>query len=368
MSRGLFTARIKQALGTFTLDVQIEAVAGVTAIIGASGAGKTSALRAIAGLITPEEGHIAYGDIVYFDTTAGTNMPMELRRFGYVFQDALLFPHMRVIDNLDYGSKRHGGLDETHRKALIDLLALEPLLNRYPRHLSGGEAQRVAIARALLSKPQLLLLDEPMASLDPARRREIMPYLEAMTKTLRLPVILVSHNIDEVARLADRVIVFDRGRVFAQGEVSDVLNRLDVQQLIHGESGEPDIGTIIDTQIASHNEDEHLTEVTFPGGTLTIGHMNAAMGEPVRLRLRARDIAVATQKPTSLSIQNMLKGRIEKMENASKGQMTISIRLDGDPETALLLQSIITQRAAKALSLANGQTVWALIKSVSIVN
>lgn len=367
MSRGLFTAHIRKALGSFTLDVQIEAIAGVTAIIGASGAGKTSALRAMAGLITPDDGHIAYGDIVYFDAAKRTNMPVEMRRMGYVFQEALLFPHMRVIDNLDFGSKRHGGVDEAQRKELIDLLALEPLLMRYPRHLSGGEAQRVAIARALLSNPQILLLDEPMASLDPARRREILPHLEAMTERLHLPVILVSHNIDEVTRLADRVIVFDRGTVFAQGEVAEVLNRLDVQQLIHGESGDADIGTIIDTKITGHDDSDHITQVEFPGGTLTIGQMDRPVDSEVRLRLRARDIAIATEKPTGLSIQNMLKGHIAQIDETDKGQMIIGLRLDGHPEQGLL-QAVITQRAAKTLSLKTDQTVWALIKSVSIVN
>lgn len=364
----LLNASLFYQIGDFTLDVGIEAGEGVTAIIGTSGAGKSSALQAIAGLAKPQAGRVTLGNEVYFDAATHLNVAPERRHIGYVFQEARLFPHLTVAQNLDYGFRRRGGDGAMRRGELIDLLGLTDLLKRYPRHLSGGEAQRVAIGRALLSDPRLLLLDEPMASLDPARRREIMPYIEAMTLQLRMPILLVSHNIDEVARLARRVIVFDRGRVFAQGDVADILNRLDVQRLILGEQEKPELGTIIDTTIIDHDDFDAMTTLAFDGGLLCMSRLNLPVGTPVRLRLMARDIAIATQPPVGHSIQNVLQGFIEDMHESGPGQITLTLQLGKVGKPGTQVQATITARAARKLNLTKGWPIWALIKSVALAN
>lgn len=368
MSEEKLELRIAHRLGAFALDVAFEAGKGVTGIIGPSGAGKTTLLEAIAGLTRPESGRIALGNAVFLDTERGIRLPPDQRRIGYVFQEARLFPHLSVARNLDYGATRRGAGGAISRDEVVALLGLADLLERRPHRLSGGEAQRVAIGRALLAGPRLILMDEPLSSLDIRRRREIMPFIEALHRRLDLPILYVSHNIDEIVRLADRVVVMEGGKIVASGGVADVLNRSDIRSLILGvEASEADPATVIDARVARHDEAHGLTEVEFAGATVTLSRLDQPPGGTVRLRLHARDIAVATERPTSLSIQNVIEVRVAGLHRAGAAQTDVDLVV-GSAENALMLTARITTRAAERLALTPGQTVWALVKSVVLAS
>lgn len=357
------SVEIRRRAGDFSLDVAFEAPPGITGIIGRSGAGKTMTLQAIAGLSKPDSARIALGEEIFADTAKNIHLKTEKRHIGYVFQEARLFPHLTVERNLDYGLMRRGPETPIPRNEVIDLLGLRHLLTRHPHGLSGGEAQRVAIGRALLSAPRLLLMDEPLANLDIGRRREIMPFLDALHERLRLPVIFVSHNMEEIVRLADRVAVLEGGRVVASGGVAEVLNRLDVQNLIMGDSNDDSLGTIMDARIESHDDSENLTELAGCGFRLVVQRLHQPVGASVRFRLHARDIAIATERPRNLSVQNVMDGRIDTLEDAGGGQVDLSIRtLEG----GTLFHALVTKRAARLLRLEVGMPVWGLIKTVAI--
>lgn len=357
------SVNIRRRTGGFTLDVSFETPPGITGIIGRSGAGKTMTLQAIAGLSRPDSGRISLGGETFLDTENNIFVPPERRHIGYVFQEARLFPHLTVARNLDYGLMRRGPETPIPRDDVIDLLGLRPLLDRQPHGLSGGEAQRVAIGRALLSAPRLLLMDEPLANLDIGRRREIMPFLEALHEKLRLPVIFVSHNMEEVVRLADRVVVFEGGRIAARGEVADVLNRVDIQNLILGESGDDGLGTILDARVVSHDETENLTELEGDGFRLFVQRLTQQPGARVRVRLRARDVTIATEAPRGLSVQNIIEGKIEALHQSGKGQVDVKIATSAG---STCLHALVTSRAARLLGLRTGMPVWGLVKTVAI--
>lgn len=359
----VLSVKIARQAGAFSLDIAFEAAAGVTGIIGRSGAGKTMTLQAIAGLNRPDCGRISLGGEIFLDTEKGIFVPPEKRHIGYVFQEARLFPHLTVTRNLEYGLLRRGPETPIPRDEVIDLLGLRHLLERQPHGLSGGEAQRVAIGRALLSAPRLLLMDEPLASLDIGRRREILPFLEALNERLALPVIFVSHNMEEVVRLADRVVVIEGGHVVASGGVADVLNRIDVQNLILGEADDDSIGTILDMRIETHDDEENLTELSGAGIRLLVQRLPARSGSAVRVRLRARDVTIATEAPRGLSVQNVIEGKIETLGEAARGQVDIGIRTR---EGNTPIHALVTRRAARLLKLETGMPVWALIKTVAI--
>lgn len=361
-------AEVHHRLDAFSLDAAFEAGDGVTGIIGPSGAGKTTLLAAIAGLSRPRRGRITLGNETFLDTERGVFLPPERRRIGYVFQEARLFPHLSVEQNLDYGARRRGAAKAIPRDDIIALLGLAPLLDRMPHRLSGGEAQRIAIGRAFLSAPRLILMDEPLSNLDIRRRREIMPYLEALHRRLELPILYVSHNIDEVVRLADRVLVMQQGGIVASGGVADVLNRAGVQTLILGEEAcEADPATIVDACVARHDEAHHLTEVEFAGATVTLSRIDLPVGAPVRLRLHARDIAIATERPAALSIQNVIEARISELHPAGAAQIDVRLAVGREPHPVTLIARI-TARAAERLALTPGRDVWALVKTVALAS
>lgn len=361
------SVRIARRAEAFSLDVAFEAGSGVTGIIGPSGAGKTMTLEAIAGLARPENGHIALHGETFLDTAQGIFVPPEKRRVGYVFQEARLFPHLSVGENLDYGARRRGEAGMA-RAEVVDLLGIGALLDRRPHRLSGGEAQRVAIGRALLSAPRLLLMDEPLASLDIRRRREIMPFLDALHRRLELPILFVSHNIDEIVRLADRVLVLHGGHIVAAGDVAAVLNRLDVQALILGEDGDAtDPATILEARIARHDEAHHLTELDIGGATLALSRLPLPVGATVRLRLHSRDIALATERPTDLSIQNVIEAKIVEIRPAGPAQADVALAA-GSTDAPIMLFARVTTRAVERLALAPGRPVWALVKSVALAS
>ena len=350
-------------LGAFALDVTLTAPIGVTGIIGPSGAGKSMLLKMIAGLERPARGNIFLDGDILNDTTGRVFVPAEKRRIGYVFQDALLFPHLSVEENLDYGAKRRGETGIVSRDDVIALLGLEALVARRPHHLSGGEAQRVAIGRALLSNPRMLLMDEPLASLDPRRRRQIMPFIEALHQNLDLPIIYVSHNVDEITRLADRVVVMNDGKVSASGNVAEVLNRPAMQRLIlGGEGGDSDPAMIVEATVATHDTSRHTSRLELDGTSLNLPILEVPTGQMVRLRIHARDVAIATSPPAGISIQNIIETRITEIVPAEAGQVDVMMALSGSHQ----LKARITERACESLSLKVGMQVWALIKSVAL--
>jgi molybdate transport system ATP-binding protein len=363
MSR--LNVRIRRRLGAFAIDLAFEAGKGVTGIIGPSGAGKSMTLETLAGLARPDAGRIAFGDEIFVDTEQSIFTPPERRRIGYVFQNPHLFPHISIAENLVYGARRRPSHGVIAQDELIDLLGLGALLDRRPHRLSGGEAQRVAIGRALLSNPQLILMDEPLSSLDPRRRLEIMPFIETLHRRLDLPILYVSHNIDEIVRLADRVLVLHGGKIVAAGEVAEVLNRPEVQNLILGEEDRnADPATIFEARIVRHDEVHHLTELAVGAATLSLAHVDRPAGAAVRLRIHARDVAVATERPKGLSIQNIIEARVAALQPAGAVQIDVTLAIDGAPD----LRARITTRAAGQLALRPGATVWALVKSVVLAS
>lgn len=351
------TARFRHDYPGFSLTVDVCLPArGVTAIFGPSGSGKTTLLRLIAGLERAANGYLSVGDAVWQD--AGAFVPPHERPLGYVFQDARLFPHLDVRRNLDYGQRRipassHGvALD-----GIVDLLGIGPLMDRKPDRLSGGERQRVAIARALAVSPRLLLMDEPLAALDQARKQEVLPYLERLHDRLEIPVLYVSHAIDEVARLADHMLVLDAGRVAAQGAIIDLMARADLPL-----SGDDAAGALIEASVAGHDEAYQLTNVVFSGGRLTLPRQARAVGQRVRVRILARDVSLTLAAQTGTSIINILPARVTALAAAGPSQSVVSLDLGG---TALLAR--ITRKSVDALGLKPGLTVYAQIKGVALL-
>jgi molybdate transport system ATP-binding protein len=349
---------VERRAGAFAMHVAFETDARVTALFGRSGAGKTSLVNMIAGLTRPDRGRIEIDGQVLFDSRARVNISVQARRIGYVFQEARLFPHLTVRRNLLYG---HDRVPAAQRYVpfdrIVGLLGLDHLLARRPGDLSGGEKQRVAIGRALLASPRILLLDEPLASLDAQRRNEVLQYIELMRDELRVPMIYVSHAVDEVVRLADWVVLMASGAVAAVGEVEDIMGRPDLRTA----GGMFEGGTVIDAKVAAHEMRYDLATLAFDGGTLTVANVDALIGEPVRVRIRARDVSIALVEPRAISIQNILRGRITAVGEAGEGVVNVSIAVGGT-----MLRSRVTLRAAEQLALAPGLEVFALIKAVSL--
>lgn len=353
----MISVAVRKRDGDFVLDARFESGAGVTALFGVSGAGKTSIVNAIAGLVRPDWGRITVGDAVLFDSDMGVFLAPERRGVGYVFQEDRLFPHLDVRRNLRYGSRRRDGArDAPDFDAIVELLGLDRLLDRLPHRLSGGEKQRVAIGRAVLSHPRLLLMDEPLANLDAARRDEILPFLEKMCRDLAVPIIYVSHAIDEITRLADTLVVVDAGKTLAVGAVSEVTTRLDIAPL----TDRRDAGTVLDGRIESHDSTYHLTTVSFPGGRLVVPAIGGIIGEKLRLRIQARDVAIATDTPSHISTLNCLPGVITDIGMPRHAHQDILV------DVGMPILARLTLRSVADLGLAPGRQVTALIKSVAV--
>jgi molybdate transport system ATP-binding protein len=342
----MLSVDVSRRLGTFELRAAFEAGAGVTALFGRSGAGKSSLINAVAGLLTPERGRIVVDGITLFDAATGVDVPAHRRRIGYVFQEGRLFPHLTVRQNLLYGSAGGAiGLDQ-----VVALLDIGPLLNRQPATLSGGEKQRVAIGRALLTQPRLLLMDEPLAALDAARKGEVLRHIERLRDELRVPIVYVSHAVEEVMRLADTVVLMEGGAVTASGPAMQVMSGWRAE--------EEGPATVLEAMVAAHDPAYGLSTLRFSGGELTTPDVDARTGERVRVRIRAQDVALALAPPVDTSISNQLRARITGLA-AGAIHVDVSLDVGGSPLTAR-----VTRRSADRLQLAEGLTVYALIKAV----
>ena len=342
----------------FSLDVDIRIpTRGITGIFGASGSGKTTLLRCIAGLEHAMNGHLSVEGVIWQDSARNISMPVHERRVGYVFQEARLFNHLTVRGNLEYGKQRNRGhKDHVDFDQIIDLLGLEPLLTRKPASLSGGEAQRVAIARALLRSPRLVLMDEPLSGLDSAHKEEFLPFLDRLHAELALPILYVSHSIEEVGRLCDQLIVMEQGRVLAQGEIQSVLVRLDLPAL----AGEV-AGTVIQGTIESYDPEYDLCSVRFSGGKLLIPGNRGEPGMNVRLRIRASDISLCRTMPQDSSILNVLPVTVEHIQSDNGPYSMTRLRAGED-----LLIARLTRRSTDDLDIKPGDHMLAQIKSVAV--
>lgn len=347
----------------FVLDVDLRLPAqGITAVFGTSGSGKTTLLRVLAGLEPQARGRISIQGEVWQDSAQDLFKPTHQRGLGYVFQEASLFEHLNVADNLKFGFKRTPvaqrrlGWDQT-----VALLGISHLLERWPQQLSGGERQRVAIARALAASPRMLLMDEPLASLDAARKAEILPYLERLHSELAIPILYVSHAIDEVARLADHLVLLVNGKVNASGPTQEILTRLDLP-LAHGDTA----SAVLTTAVHSHDATHYLTTVRFTGGQLAVPMSTAKIGQPLRIRVQARDVSLTLTEQTGTSILNILSARVTALSPDSPGQLMVALDVGAGGE-AIPLLARITARSAHALGLTPGLAVYAQIKGVAIL-
>lgn len=353
----MIEARLRIERGAFTLDAEFSVPAGgVTAIFGPSGSGKTLLLRTIAGLEGNSTGSFKIGDDVW--QSESSFLAPHKRSVGYVFQEPSLFPHLSVRRNLEYAVKRvpDGSQKVTFEEA-VALLGVEPLLCRNPDSLSGGERQRAAIARALLTSPRLLLMDEPLASLDIAGKSEILPFLDRLHRELQTPILYVSHSPDEVAQLADYLVLLEHGSVLATGPIGEMLTRLDLPPA-HG----PEAEAVIEAEVAGYDAEDGLTYVDFAGGRITVVSQEMPLGRLVRIRLRARDVSLTLERHANTSILNILEATVEELSDNGHPQVTVRLSVGGLP-----ILSRITRRSAITLDLVPGRKVFAQIKSVALL-
>ncbi len=360
----MLSVRLRRALGAFALDLAFEApTPGVVALLGRSGSGKSTAVNLLAGLLAADSGRIELDGEVLLDTDAGIAVPAERRRIGYVFQDGRLFPHLDVLANLRYGERRARsgasagqsapiGIDE-----IVALLDLAPLLARGTQRLSGGERQRVALGRALLAQPRLLLLDEPLAALDAARREEVLPYLASLRDRLAIPMVYVTHQFEEALHLATHLVLLEHGKAIAAGALGPMSLRPELRGLVGAEQ----VGAVFDGTAASCDAANGMIQVEFGSGHLRLHAPGVARGARVRLQLLARDVILATQAPVGLSVRNQLAGTIVTITPDDAGADLVAVDVGGPQVLAR-----ITQLATRELGLRAGAPVLVLIKAASM--
>lgn len=347
---------LRHQQGGFNMDVSFDAPAGITVLFGRSGAGKTTIINAVAGLLKPDQGRVASDDWVLFDTDRNTWLPPHKRRLGYIFQDARLFPHLSVRQNLTYGRWFAPKTDPTEdMDKIIDMLGIGHLLARKPEGLSGGEKQRVAIGRALLARPKIILADEPLAALDHQRKAEILPYFERIRDEVAVPILYVSHSASEVARIATTVVALNGGRVARQGPAADVLSDPTVTPL-----GVRSAGAMLEARVAAHHADG-LSSLTAQGAKLLLPQVDQAPGTPIRVWIEAQDVMLATERPKGISALNVLDVTVREVRIGAGPGAIVQLGF-GD---ALILARV-TRRSAQALELQPGRRVFAVLKAVSI--
>jgi molybdate transport system ATP-binding protein len=358
-----FFARFRGTLGAFEVDAAFEApMRGVTALFGPSGCGKTTVLRCIAGLQMLDEGYLSVGGDIWQDEVA-FRQPWE-RALGYVFQEASLFPHLSVRRNLLYGQRRAlraGAREATRFDEVVSLLGIEPLLERAPLRLSGGERQRVAVGRALLAQPRLLLMDEPLAGLDRLSKDEILPYFEALHAALSIPILYVSHDIAEVERLADHLVLMEDGRVIASGALQDLQTspELPIARL-------PEAAVVLDATVTSHDHEYHLSTLAVDGGKITVPGRYGSLGTLQRVRVGASDVSLARQRPGPSTILNVLAARVVAIQRQDAAIVNVVVRLGADGQGARLLARV-TRKSWEGLDVGPGDLVHAQVKSVALV-
>ncbi|MGQ2980980.1 MAG: molybdenum ABC transporter ATP-binding protein [Polaromonas sp.] len=353
------TGAFRHQLGGFLLDLEVKLPGrGVTAIFGVSGSGKTTLLRCIAGLERAGNGRLVVDGELWQDTASGVFLPVHRRPLGFVFQEASLLAHLDVRRNLDYGRSRVPAAQRrVSLEQAVELLGITPLMERRPETLSGGERQRVAIARALATSPRLLLMDEPLAALDLQRKAEVLPYLERLHDQLEIPILYVSHAPDEVARLADHLLLLEAGRVTAAGPTRELLTRLDLP-LAHG-----DAAAAVITATVSHLEPEwQLSQLAFPGGQISLPSQDLQPGQRVRLRIQARDVSLSLLRQSGSSVLNVFAATVTGLADDSAGQVMVSLDAGGST-----LLARITRKSAAALDLQPGRAVFAQVKGVAVL-
>ncbi|HMF68650.1 MAG TPA: molybdenum ABC transporter ATP-binding protein [Phyllobacterium sp.] len=351
------TFESKHRLGKFVLDAAFTSDRGVTALFGRSGSGKTSIIRIIAGLTKPDQGRIVFGGDVLVDTRQGIFVPKHKRRFGTVFQEGRLFPHLTVQQNLSYGrwfTPRSRRSDDMSK--IVDLLGIGAILDRRPGKLSGGEKQRIAIGRALLSSPRLLLMDEPLAALDDTRKMEILPYLEALRDEMNIPIIYVSHSVSEVARLADRVIVISDGKVAMAGTAADVLS----QTSISTATDRREAGSLVEGKVVNYDLKYKLATIGFKTSKIYVSGTEIAVGKGVRVHILAKDVMLSTVRPEQLSALNILEGTVSTI-GFDTGIADVQVDCQG---TVILAR--ITELSCGRLGLQPGMPIFAIIKTVAL--
>jgi molybdate transport system ATP-binding protein len=349
---------LKRKQGSFAIDAVFKgARSGVTALFGSSGAGKTSIVNMVAGLLKPDAGRVAVNGHVMFDSARRINLSPEKRRIGYVFQDGRLLPHFTVKSNLMYGmhrtppEQRYINFDQ-----VVELLGIVHLLQRRPAKLSGGEKQRVAIGRALLTSPALLLMDEPLASLDTDRKNEVLPFIMRMSREFSIPILYVTHAMDEIFNLASHMVLLESGRTVASGPIEHLMSRPDLRSHF----GNEDYGVVIETKVVALKDSDGLMGLRFPGGVLKARSLNALPSSSVRVRIPARSVAIALEKPIQSSFQNVFPCVVTQVIN--DGGAFAHVGLDmGCP-----IMAQITRKSCKELNLVSGQPVFAVIKSIAL--
>lgn len=344
-------------LGDFTLDAAFEAPAGATVLFGRSGSGKTSIVNAVAGLMKPDRGRIVLDGEVLMDSDAGIWVPAHRRQVGYVFQESRLFPHLSVRGNLAYGrwfARARTGAPDFDQ--VVALLGIEALLTRRPAGLSGGERQRVAIGRALLAAPRLLLMDEPLAALDAPRKAEILPYLERLRDEMGVPILYVSHAVGEVARLATTLVMLEAGRVARAGPARDVLSDPEAAPGL----GPREAGAVLEGRLVAHHADG-LSEIALSAGRVFLPRLAVAPGTGVRIRVSARDVMLALNRPEGISALNVLPARVDRLKRGDGGGVLVRLEAGED-----YLLARVTARSADALALAPGMPCHAVIKSAAV--
>ncbi len=349
--RGEADASSRRIVAKFKSDARI------IALFGKSGSGKTTIVNAIAGLVTPDRGRIAIDNEVLFDSSRALNRSVESRGIGYVFQEGLLFPHLTVKQNLLYGANRaFAGQSAVPVEQVTELLGIDTLLSRASPTLSGGEKQRVAIGRALLSNPRVLLMDEPLASLDAARRAETLRLIERVRDELSVRIIYVSHSIGEVTRLADDVAILNEGRVVACDHTETIFNRADLRPF----TGRYEGGALIEATAVAHDHEYFLTRFSFEGGDVVAPGLEVPLGSRVRLRIRARDVTLATERPRGISVRNILTGSIVSMDDRGGAIVEVIVRIGSRD-----MPSRISRQSRDELQLTTGQQVYLLVKAIA---
>ncbi len=346
-----------QRLGSFTLDATFAAESRFIALFGQSGSGKTTLLNVVAGLLRPERGRVVIDGATLFDADRGIFLPPYRRQLGAVFQEGRLFPHLSVRQNLLYGAwfTQLSGKDAKLAR-VADLLGIEHLLSRYPNRLSGGEKQRIAIGRAILASPKLLLMDEPLASLDDPRKQEIMPYLERLRDEARIPIIYVSHSVAEVARLSDTLVILADGKVRAAGPTIELMQRLDLLPVIDGGG----TGAVIEAAVKCHDDIYGLTALVSRAGQWKVPRLEIAPGKRVRMQIKASDVMIALRKPEDMSALNVIPAVVAEIGPLDGPGVDIKLDCSGEALVARL-----TRYSVERLSLHTGTPVFAIVKSVS---